>query len=157
MPAVMRLSLSGISEEDSFTDLASMYPPVCFWHVSASRSFKESLLGERKIFILTECLCNFLLRWLQHHLGFIAKNVPRFTGTFVRVCTQFYLVFTSFVVKIGRGNIKSNIGEMRIIKEANVPALFQAGDSLKYGKILFYISYGSEIACFTPETQYKKS
>lgn len=36
-------------------------------------------------------------------------------------------------------------------------ALFQAGDLLKYGKILFYISYGNEIACFTPETQYKIS
>lgn len=56
------------------------------------------------------------------------------------------------MVRTVRGNIKSKIGEMRIIKEASMSALFQAGDLLKYGKILFYISYGNEIACYTPET-----
>lgn len=84
--------------------------------------------------------------------GLHRKIVSRFTGTFVRVCTQFYFVFTPFVVRTVRGNIKSKIGEMRIIKEASMSALFQAGDLLKYGKILFYISYGNEIACYTPET-----
>lgn len=73
------------------------------------------------------------------------------------LCPISPFIFTSFLVQIGGGNIKSNIGEMRIIKEANMPALFQAGDLLKHAKILFYISYGNEIACFAPETQYKIS
>lgn len=119
-----------------------IWPPrilLCVWRISTSCSFKQNLPGERKILILTECSFDFLLRWLQHHLVFIAKLchvplgrlwefVPNFTLFFYLVCGQ-------------------NCEGKHQIKHR--------GDEDNQGMERSYSTFLMEMACFTAETKYK--